>query len=104
MPPIRFCRWPGGLGQSFTCLVLCFRAFTNAQLVFVFAYIWRLWRSESALTLPMPVYVDDLSLIGKVVSALVNEWQSFKAFLLRLGISMKEAELQKGLPLWFSLF
>ena len=26
----------------------------------------------------MPVYVDDLSLTGKVVSFLVNEWQSFK--------------------------
>ena len=47
-------------------------------------------RSESILTLPMPVYVDDLSLIGKVVSVLVNEWQSFKAFLLSLGIFMKD--------------
>ena len=66
-------------------------------------------RSEMILTLPMPVYVDDLSLIGKIVSVLITEWQGFKDFLSTLGIFMKEikeksaAMIQLCLGFWWDL-
>ena len=47
-------------------------------------------RSELLLTLPLPVYVDDCSLIGDDQSLLNSEWQAFKAFLKSLGITMKD--------------
>ena len=47
-------------------------------------------RSELVLTLPMPVFVDDMALIGKIRAELMREWNSFKAFLRSIGVPMKE--------------
>ena len=47
-------------------------------------------RSMQVLTLPMPVFVDDMGLIGAVTSRLEREWEGFKLFLRKLGVPMKE--------------
>ena len=46
-------------------------------------------RSESVLTLPLAVYVDDCSLIGEFQRLLMCEWNDFKNFLEALGVFMK---------------
>ena len=38
-------------------------------------------RSMLILTLPMPVFVDDMGLIGAVTVRLEREWERFKQFL-----------------------
>ena len=47
-------------------------------------------RSMSVLTLPMPVFVDDMGLIGAVTTRLEKEWAAFKLFLREIGVPMKE--------------
>ena len=47
-------------------------------------------RSESVLTLPLAVYVDDCSLMGRFQRFLMREWNDFKSFLEALGIFMKQ--------------
>ena len=47
-------------------------------------------RSMLILTLPMPVFVDDMGLIGAITSRLEREWERFKQFLRELGVPMKE--------------
>ena len=47
-------------------------------------------RSELVLTLPMPVFVDDMGLIGPIPEILRKEWDNFKIFLADLGVPMKE--------------
>ena len=47
-------------------------------------------RSLLILTLPMPVFVDDMGLIGAVNARLEREWDRFKLFLRELGVPMKE--------------
>ena len=47
-------------------------------------------RSMAILTLPMPVFVDDMALIGAVTPRLEKEWDDFKAFLRSIGVPMKE--------------
>ena len=47
-------------------------------------------RSELVLTLPMPVFVDDMGLIGPITSLLRREWDRFNIFLRSIGVPMKE--------------
>lgn len=47
-------------------------------------------RSELVLTLPMPIFVDDMGLIGAVTAALRREWEALKVFLRELGVPLKE--------------
>ena len=47
-------------------------------------------RSMLILTLPMPIFVDDMGLIGAITSRLEREWERFKQFLRELGVPMKE--------------
>jgi hypothetical protein len=47
-------------------------------------------RSEMILTLPMPVYVDDVAHIGPTVVEVNEEGVRFKIWLFDLGIAMKE--------------
>ena len=64
-------------------------------------------RSEAVLTLPMPVYVDDCSLIGAVAAEVDKEGVHFRVWLKGLGIYMKElkervaALLQLALGFWW---
>ena len=53
-------------------------------------------RSESVLTLPMPVFVDDMALIGPITAHLVREWDRFKAFLKSIGVPMKELKERRA--------
>jgi hypothetical protein len=47
-------------------------------------------RSLYILTLPMPVYVDDMSLIGHDTPLMERQWARFKIFLRSIGVPMKE--------------
>ena len=49
-------------------------------------------RSMAILTLPMPVFVDDMALIGAVTPRLEKEWDDFKAFLRSIGVPMKSSK------------
>ena len=65
-------------------------------------------RSERQLTLPMPVFVDDAAVIGSTESEVNLEGAALAAFLLFLGITMKEiktrwaATLQLYIGLWWN--
>jgi hypothetical protein len=65
-------------------------------------------RSEQQLTLPMPVFVDDAAIIGEDASQVDREGASLAAFLLFLGVVMKEiktryaATLQLYIGLWWN--
>ena len=64
-------------------------------------------RSEAVLTLPMPVYVDDCALIGRVAAEVDAEGAAFTQWLKALGIFVKElkdraaAQLQLALGFWW---
>ena len=65
-------------------------------------------RSEQKLTLPMPVFVDDAAIIGADSIQVDLEGASLAAFLLFLGVVMKEiktryaATLQLYIGLWWN--
>ena len=47
-------------------------------------------RSEQQLTLPVPIFVDDTAIIGSDAGQVDAEAASLAAFLLFLGVVMKE--------------
>ena len=65
-------------------------------------------RSEQQLTLPVPVFVDDAAIIGADTAQVDSEAASLAAFLLFLGVVMKEiktryaATLQLYIGLWWN--
>jgi hypothetical protein len=65
-------------------------------------------RSERKLTLPMPIFVDDAAIIGEDACQVDAEGASLAAFLLFLGVVMKEiktryaATLQLYIGLWWN--
>ena len=64
--------------------------------------------SELVLTLPAPVHVDDISLIGAIQEMVDKEGKAFSSFLKMLGIYIKEikdraaAQVQLALGFWWN--
>ena len=58
-------------------------------------------RSEGALTLPMPIHVDDMALIGRVRSMVDDEASSLSRFLKKMGTPVKEAKQRAAAQVQF---
>ena len=64
-------------------------------------------RSEEVITLPMPIYVDDCSMIGAVAGMVDAEGVRLRLWLTKMGIFMKELKervasmLQLALGFWW---
>ena len=58
-------------------------------------------RSEGALTLPMPIHVDDMALIGRIKSMVDDEASSLARFLERMGTPVKESKRKAAAQVQF---
>ena len=103
-----------GNGEPDWCLfVHLFAGFGMAGLPGVWKILFQdvllgMARSEQQLTLPVPIFVDDAAIIGSDAGQVDAEAASLAAFLLFLGVVMKEiktryaATLQLYIGLWWN--